>query len=1202
MGKIAFSEQQQKAIDASDCNLLVSAAAGSGKTAVLVNRVIRKITDVSHPVDVDRILVLTFTNAAAAQMKSKISRAILELLKERPGDSNLERQAALIHNAQITTIHSFCLYLIRNNFSQLSIDPAFKVGDTGEIKLICEEVMDELIEELFGSDQVKNFDMLADRFVSGNNVNKLKTLLLQVHGNIENNPFADDYIDSIYNDYQCGSEQELNESEWGKALFEDSRLRLREAASLSKMNLELCQSPGGHRPYIAAIESDIVMLEEGLKMDTYSGFCNWAKYAKPVQLSRAKDPDADAELRERAKKIRDTVKAIIGKIREKYMLDADILLQHMQQNNLVYQAMLDVVRLYRERLWTEKEKRRVIEFSDMEHLALELLYKKTENGRVPSNVALSYRDMYDEIMIDEYQDSNEIQEYVLAAISGEQEGRFNRFMVGDVKQSIYSFRNACPDLFMEKYNNYCYETGECRKIDLSGNYRSRSEVIDSTNYIFEKIMDQDFGGIKYDEHARLERKAEYPQADDNRAEIMLMCGKAQNDEAKAMEAAMVAAKIKELVADHQVRDGDNDGLRKCEYRDIVILLRTNSGWDDIFKQVLEQNGIPTYIESKSGYFDTTEIRTVMNMLSVLDNPLNDIALYGTMTDIFGGFDENEVALLKMQHKGYLYDAVKAAAANNELDEGIREKCSKFIDFIEKYREKVVYTPIHLLLMEILDEFSYMIYVDGQAYGEQRRANVAMLLEKARSYEEGSFKGLYHFIRYISKLKSYSVEYGEASTLDEKANVVRITSIHKSKGLEYPVCFVCGINKEYNNSDSKAAVAYYKGIGFGFDYVDTKLGAKIADLRHKFITDNITGSMRMEELRILYVAMTRAKEKLILTGSVANIDGEMEKNALQLYIANQMGGNVLPHYIRSGFTSYYDCISACVDLQAGNRFFDVSMYTFEELEADAITHGVNRARKRLELEQLAGDADEAAHDTDELVRRISYQYPHALDNLYNKVSVSDLKHDAIEKMLEQDEEKPQTIFETDVKNEYIPSFRRNEADEPGGTQTGSAYHRVMELWHFEDDDWVGQEVDADKCIHTLIEDGLLDEEDARLVKKPRVMTFLSSELAMRMHDAAKAGNLYVEQPFVLGIGADRMDESFPDTETVLIQGIIDAFFIEDGKAILMDYKTDRVETKEELIDRYRTQLEYYEEAIERITGIKVAQKLIYSFIFGETIEL
>lgn len=1201
MGKIVFSPQQQAAIDTSDSNLLVSAAAGSGKTAVLVNRVIRKITDPARAVDVDRILVLTFTNAAAAQMKSKISKAILNKLKENPGDANLERQAALIHNAQITTIHSFCLYLIRNNFVKLNIDPGFKVGDTGEIKLIVEEVMDNLLEELFAFEQIDNFERLADRFVTGNNTNKLKKVLLGVYQNLENSPFVDDYIDEIKDDYECRSEQELDDSSIVRAITEDTRRNLAEALKLSEINLELSESECVS--YVPAINADITWLNQAQCINTYRGFYEFFQTMNFPPLARGKKGD-DEEARERCKKIRETVKGIVKKAAEHYSFDTDTVIHIMQENNLVYKAMLDTLRLYHERLWEEKEKRKIIEFSDMEHLALELLYDKTDNGREISDVAKSYRDYYEEIMVDEYQDSNEIQELVLTALSGESEGRYNRFMVGDVKQSIYSFRNACPELFMEKYNNYCYENGKCLKIDLSGNYRSRSEVVDATNFVFEKIMDQDFGGIQYDEHAKLQRMADYPEAVNNTAQILIMSDEdASKEESRELEAAMIAAKIKELVGVHLVKDSDTDKMRVCRYSDIVILLRTNSGWDEIFKRVLERNGVPTYIESKSGYFDTTEIRTVMNMLNVLDNPLNDIAVYGTLREIFGGFDDDEIAIVRTRHKGYLYDAVTKATDDETLSGKIREKCRKFTGFVEKYRERVPYTPIHLLLMEIFNEYSYFVYVDGQSYGEQRRANVTMLLEKARVYEEGSFKGLYHFIRYISKLKGYNVEYGEASTLDEKADVVRITSIHKSKGLEYPVCFVGGITKKYNAQDSAADFVYDKKLGFGFNYVDIEKGVKYKDIRARYIAEAINNSIRMEELRVFYVAMTRAKEKLILTGFVKDIDSRLKNNEDILFLVKTMGDKVLPYYIRKGLGSYFDCLAACVDMKTPDQYFETELYTKQQLEASAIEKGVSLLDKKNQVEKLIAEATgECGEYTKKLIARIKYEYPHELEGLYNKVSVSELKHEAIEKQLAKEEEAVPCIFETDVKNEYIPSFRKDIEDGPGGAQTGSAYHRVMELWHFEDDDWIGQQVDVRRCINSLIDSGLIDEEDARLVKTSRVMTFVSSNLAERMHEAAKRGDLFVEQPFVLGIDADRINKNFPQSEKVLIQGIIDAFFIENDSVILMDYKTDRVQNKDELVKRYRTQLDYYQEAIEKITGLKIGQKLIYSFIFGETIEL
>ena len=1203
MGKIEFSTEQLDAIYTTKCNLLVSAAAGSGKTAVLVNRVIERVCDPEADTDIDEILVLTFTNAAAAQMKEKIGNEIALRLAADPINENLKKQEALVHNAQITTIHSFCLYLIRNNFTQLDIDPAFRVGDPGEIKLICGEVMDELINEAFGGNLIENFELLADRFAAHGRIEGLKNILLEAYEHVCNQPFTEDYLREIRDDYLCEDEEAFMSSKCGSGFVAQVKEKLSKACEYTRLNLELIMEPGGCFVYEQNLKDDLEMLEAAADCDSYSEL--YDRLHGGLEFSRLKTPkktdDILPESKEMAKKMRDEAKALATDAKALMAAPMSQILSQMHDNDLVYRALLDTLSLYAARLWERKKAEKVIDFSDMEHLALRLLYIDQDT---PSATALEYRDVYKEILVDEYQDSNEIQEKILSAIAG----KGNRFMVGDVKQSIYSFRNACPDIFMEKYNSYLYGNCEEKKIDLSANYRSRAEVVDAVNYIFERIMASDVGNIEYDEHARLNGKAIYPPNTGNKTELMLaLAGRQKADERIVTEARMVADRIKSLMRENAlVKDEETGQLRPCRYGDMVILLRVLSKWDEAFKKILEQEGIPAYIASKTGYFDTREIATLLNVMRLLDNPLDDIALYGVATSLFGGFDDNEMASIRTIHKGYLYDALKlAAGGNGDLGEGeLSVKATDFLDFIDRYRELVPYTPIHELLGKLIDEFDYLLYVDSLPYGAQRRANVEMLLEKASKYEEGSFKGLYHFTQFIETLKSYKVEYGEAAILDEKADVVRIMSIHKSKGLEFPICFLSGMAKKFGDQDTKAGLTYTKELGFGFDYIDTDRMVKYPDIRRRYIAEYIRGQVRDEEMRILYVAMTRAKEKLIMTACVDNTDELMVKKKLQDLLGGQKEGKVLPAVVRRDLKSYLECVLSCLDIDKSNPYFDILTVSPQELEGEALFERTDKTTQKLKLrDDVTRHAGQNCENEASVLKRVAYRYDDRLKDMYSKVSVSELKHKAMDEFFEEEEgSKPKTIFETDIKDEYIPTFAGRKEKEAGGAHRGSAYHRVMELWNFEDADWMSQQTDVKLNLNQLVSEGRIDGEDAELVRPEALLTFLSDELASRMHEAARKGALFREQPFVLGIEADRVNAGFPANEAILIQGIIDAFFIEDGKAILLDYKTDRVAKPEDLAKRYKVQLDYYEEAIERITGLKVAQKLIYSVRFGKTISI
>ena len=863
----------------------------------------------------------------------------------------------------------------------------------------------------------------------------------------------------------------------------------------------------------------------------------------------------------------------------------------------------------------ENSENNIIDFSDMEHLALSILVKKAEKGEgeeikayEPSRTALDYREYFEEILIDEYQDSNPVQEMLLESISrGE-----NRFMVGDVKQSIYKFRLARPELFLEKYNTYQPGAGDCQRIDLSKNFRSRKQVVDAVNDIFSRLMSESTGGIAYDERAALYPGAVYPENEDCGSELILIEKPAKDSglEEKQAEALAIAARIKELRSDFQVTDKESGKLRKASYKDIVILLRTNAGWDEDFKSILKEEGIPSHVLSRTGYFAAGEIRALLQLLRTLDNPAQDIPLFGVLKSCFGGFTDEEIAGIRGSSEDRnknLYDCLKEQA---EEEGDLQEKIRQFLRFLAEYRDKTVYMPIHELLQDIVTQTGYLNYVSAMPGGGQRRANVQMLLEKAAAFEQTSYYGLFHFVRYMEQLEKYDVDYGEANILDENADVVRIMSIHKSKGLEFPICFVCGLAKKFNMQDMNGKMIVDVDMGIGADYVDVD-----GRLQGKTVRKNIIGEkMRLdnlgEELRILYVALTRAKEKLILTGMI----DRLEKKLFTLSpVAMRSEGQIMYGEL-AGAGNYLDFLLPALAVHPAmeplwqfcglespkrkengiwNAQIEIKILEDKDFQAMDIKEQIleESARRRLENSNSLTDTDSRLMAELSEIFASAYQHGNLAD-LYTKTTVSELKKTG----RNEEQDFSFRLYEEETVIPYIPGFMREE-ESLGGAGRGSAFHKVMELIDFGE----GAET-VEEQIKKMQEEGMLSPEYAGAISLPSIRAFLSTDLAKRMAAAEKKGCLYREQPFVLGIPARELNEKFPSDELVLIQGIIDVYFEENGEIVVADYKTDRVDTGKELAEKYRIQLEYYARALQQLTGKKVKEKIIYSFRLHEGIML
>lgn len=1284
-----FTPEQQRVIELHNSNILVSAAAGSGKTAVLVERIIRMICDGEHPADIDRLLIVTFTNAAAAEMRERIAAGITARLEADPGNEHIQKQSALLHNAQITTIDSFSLFLIRNHFNEIGLDPDFRVADEGEIKLLQQEVLAQLLEDAYAGNFVpeealtsregygnegtvpqmealEQFHACVEYFCPGGRESVLEQHILNLSRYAGSFPWPAEWLEERKNDYAAGDMEALVRSDYGIYLTERVNRVLQGCTEKLREVKKLCELPDGPYMYGELTEAEIEQLE---RLTSCKDLKEQAAKVPAVTFARLpskKDDSVDPAKRELAKAIRNSVKDTLSALSESYFkTPLELAVEQGKACREPLRILLDLVLEFDRRLLAAKRERHLIDFSDMEHYALQILLKRekveesggtgtdrteTKYRIVPSDVAMEYRQYFQEILIDEYQDSNLVQEYLLSAISGEEEGRYNRFMVGDVKQSIYKFRLARPELFLEKYDTY-QETGDLCRIDLAKNFRSRIQVVDAVNDVFSRIMSREIGGIAYDDKAALYPGATYPAAEDpaygSEALLVRKPEKGEREESgtgeqhaegagvlvdydnvRQLEALAIAARIKQLKGSLKVMEKSTGELRPVRYSDMVILLRTTSGWDEEFKKILEQQGIPVYITSKTGYFGALEVQELLQFLRVLDNPRQDIPLFGVMQSVFGGFTQEEIAQIRSGGEGHsrkrmtLYEALKEVAQSGRtVEEGeeisagesageeaeLSQKADTFLQRIGHYRDLTPFTSIRDLLQRILDDYDYLNYVTALPTGSKRRANVEMLLTKASAFEKTSYFGLFHFIRYMEQLEKYDVDYGEADTLDENADVVRIMSIHKSKGLEFPVVFVSGLSKRFNMQDANQSLIVDMDLGVAVDYVDSVRRIKNKTLRRAVLSAKMKEDNLAEELRVLYVALTRAREKLILTSVLEKAEEKWE-------LSQMTGQEKLTYLDFCEAGSYMDFLLPILPKTG----IAVKTLRMEDLAAEELGEQLRMGDRREQLRLIAcgetpltGDPEENERKLMHLRERFAYQYPHpGLQKLYTKTTVSELK---IAAMAEKDEAAFHTFEEKEVVP-YIPGFRR-EQEKVSGAVRGNAFHRTMELLDFtylftESGLFTGcpnnyeeyrRGLDKNR-LQNRLEEFLqretislrLTEEYAKAVSLPKILNFLEQELAYRMWRAQEQGLLYREQPFVLGIDAKRLDPDLPEGEKVLIQGIIDVFFIEDGEIVLLDYKTDVIDSLEALWNRYNVQIQYYEEALTKLMQMPVKERILYSF--------
>ena len=1220
-----WTKEQQQVIDLRKRNILVSAAAGSGKTAVLVERILQMVMDEEQPVDIDRLLVVTFTNAAAAEMRERVSQALERRLKECPGNPHLERQLTLLHNSQITTIDSFCVYLIRNYFERIDLDPSFRIGDENELKLMKQDVAEQILEEAY-EEKTESFTDFVESFATGKRDSGLIDAILQLHELSISYHGPYEWLENCRKSYEIETMEELAKSPLLQGIVTEAKELFCGLYKELEAAEGYCQEPSGPQSYLDAIQADMEQLEGLIACESYEELVGKAAAVQFTSLRRV-SKTTDEGLKQLVMGIRNREKETLKKFCAQYLTTGTE--QMFDEFSICRNRAGELVHLtknFMEAFSEEKRQKGIVDFSDLEHYALEILLDSQGN---PTPVAEEFSEYFEEIMIDEYQDSNQVQELLLSSMK--KKDRNNIFMVGDVKQSIYKFRLARPEIFMDKLETYTDEDSENQKIILGKNFRSRYQVLESVNYFFSQLMRKELGNIAYHDKVALYQGASYPEGEEGayHTEILLTDAEASTEElnARELEARAIGEEILRLVRPEdglQIADSTREGFRKTVYQDIVVLFRSMSGWAETFSRVFEEMGIPVRTESATGFFAAQEVQTLLSVLHILDNPRQDIPMAAVLKAPFFAFSNEDLAFLRAEFPDKcLYEAVEECclqgrtrreitvirekqALLKNISEELLVRLENFLAWLNKLRAQVMHNSVAKLLQLVLKETHYMEMAEALPGGMQKKANILLLVEKARDYEKTSYHGVFHFLRYIEQIQKMDVDFGEAFFAEEQ-NRVRFMSIHKSKGLEFPVVFVAGMAKQFNMQDVRSRLVLHPDLGIGMDLVDTEKRWKRPTLLKHYMQGKMKEESLGEELRVLYVAMTRAKEKLYLSAVIKGFDKLWEKH----YDLRGLQEEQLPKYRLMQASSYLDWImAALMRSDALDAFAREQGCTLEERAIKNRYSEYFSIRKidlcdllEMEMEEQIEESVQIEQfiekhtrpsDQKELEERLAFTYPYEKEKeIPSTISVTELKKRA---MHERDDLETELI-EEEIVIPYIPEFMKEEV-EAAGTVRGNAYHKAMEKLDFTDAESVAS---IAAQLRKMEDANIVTKEETALVSVKKIFAFTQSDVGKRMVKAAKEGKLYRESPFVMGLSTGELGYE-TEGEPVLVQGIIDAYFEEAGKLVLLDYKTDHVSHEKELIDRYHVQLELYEKALVRSKKLEVGEKVIYSFYFEKEVFL
>lgn len=1181
---MAWTKEQEKAIVKKGDNILVAAAAGSGKTAVLVERIINKI--MNENIDVDKLLVVTFTNAAATEMRERVLDSIYKKLEKDPDNLRLQRQVVLINKSHISTIHAFCLEIIKNNFFKTEISPNFRLASTPEVELLKLETLEDVLDSFYESSD-EGFKKLLNTYCGYKDDENLRKIILEIYKYIQSMPYPEEWLEKQVESFNIEENSDFSESLWGRNIINKTKEDIEESVkALEKINKKLKVEPELEKWFLCIAE-DIDKIQKILKLNTWDEF-----YAYFQDLNFETWPQKrnfTSELKDKAKIVRDDIRNKLtakpgGLKNTVFNADSKQINSDTKDTYKILKEIQKVVLKFMAEYKKSKLQKNIIDFNDIEHLALEILVKKDEHGNhIPTDVAKEYQKLFEEIAIDEYQDSNEIQEEILKQVS---KGN-NIFMVGDVKQSIYKFRQAKPEMFLQKYHSY-----EDNKIQLFANFRSRKNVLDLSNTIFENIMSKEFGAIEYNENEYLNVGQEYEPTElkiFDKAELHIIDAseeKAINEEdtnseengeeknqeqdeeileKSEIEARFVASKIHELVNQGYYVFDKKQGYRKLQFRDIVILLRKTTGIAPIYEKELTDLGYPVFSDIGMNYFETIEIQTIMAILKIISNPDNDIPLVTVLRSPIGNFTDNELLEIRMENQNVsFYNAMLSSKVHTK-------KINSFLNMIEDFRNKQEYLKLDELLWYIYQRTGYYNFVSLMPNGNIKTANLKMLFEKAKDYEQGSFKGLYNFIKFIDKVTKNNSDMGAPKLIGENEDVIRIMSIHKSKGLEFPVVFLCGTGNEFNMLDLNDNILIHSELGFGPKYINYERKISYDTIPRLAIKEQIKKELKEEEMRLLYVALTRAREKLIITGIDRNFNKSVQSKEKMLEISGQK----ITKNISQKAKSYLDWLEM-VNLADEKMKALIEVFTYSKNDKFKIERKESESKENFELE-----VKEINPEIDKILK---WQYPYkALTQIEGKSSVSKLA---------KEENNEQTEFEIPKPKFLLGELPLTKAE------IGTTVHLIMQKLDFKQKYTIDK---IEELLEELKQKEIITEKQKAAVPKQKILMFTKSNI---FKELSLAKEVYKEQPFYINIPLDELYKIESD-EKILVQGIIDLYYIsQNGNLVLVDYKTDFVPDNDEqyLIQKYSNQLNLYKRALEQALNRKVDKVYIYSTYLEKEISL
>jgi ATP-dependent helicase/nuclease subunit A len=1265
-----WTAEQWQAIHAGGDHVLVAAAAGSGKTAVLVQRIIRIVSSLHQPVDVDRLLVATFTKAAADEMRHRIRDALERELIDNPDSEHLRKQLALIHQSSITTLHSFCLSVVQRYYHRVPLDPGFRIANEIEAELLRQDVMEDLFEHYYSeSDPESPFWGLLDRFGGERSDVALYSLIQRMYDFSRSHPFPEEWLKhhaQLFREFD--GEGDL----WTTGILADVQLELEGIVGVLEEALTIARLPGGPAPYIDSIHEEWSSLS--LLCDTSEGN-NWQNTFEMLQtisfgkLKPCKSSEVNKDLQEQVKSLRDQAKKQLQDIKDQlFTRTLDEYKAELVESAPLMDMLVELILAFGARYASAKADKRLVDFSDLEHFCLRILCdgRSADGQLLPSPPALEYRDHFVEVLLDEYQDTNQVQEAILLLISRADQG--NRFMVGDVKQSIYRFRLADPGIFMSKYKTYRAEAAGIA-IDLARNFRSRNEIVDGVNFVFRQIMQERAAEIDYDPQAELVYGANYPvssnAAEGTAIDIYLL---RRTDEATSedpeqsnqnneedtpkeeafeletaeLEARFISMKIKELLGfegkPFYMTDKDTGNPRPVTYRDIVILLRATRQWAPVLVEQLKLAGIPAYAELSGGYFEATEVDVMLSLLKVIDNPYQDIPISGVLRSPLVGLTAEQLASIRLQDKSApFYEAVlQFARLEVTPDADIQVKLLAFLQQLEIWRTESRRGDLSELLWRIYRTTGYYDYIGGLPGGTQRQANLKALYDRARQFESTSLRGLFRFLRFIKRMQDNGGDLGAAKVMGEQEDVVRIMSIHKSKGLEFPIVFVAGMSKQFNLKDMQGDFQMHKELGFAPKIVNPVLRTSYPSLPYLAIRRRSRLESLAEEMRILYVALTRAREKLILVGSTRNPERILSKWSASL----KKRELALPIYMLTQAKTYLDWIGPAVlrhpslsnireewalgDSLLIDAFQEQSRWTMNVVPLSRMMVWQEAAVTRLmedtaKLDAVAEFEPVQAYSSSSMLilpsiqaeavmreqavqERLEWQYRYSQASMYySKTSVTELKRlmeqdvsDAADEEIDITAGTSSSPAESSLRYQAALLRRPKFMERQGmnAAERGTVYHSVMQ--HIPLISSVDVELVEQTLVH-LVKQQVIREEQRVVIRPEIISEFFQTEMGQRLLRSAQVQR---EVPFSYGL---PVEELHPDaarevgSEIVLIQGVIDCLFEEEDGLVLLDFKTDAVQDHPSVIaDRYRIQIDLYAKAIEAITGKKVKEKVLYFF--------